>query len=233
MNRFLTIVCVLGLAAPAFAQDASGRWDVIVTTSDGQNQALLVLKKDGDKLSGTVARPQREPIPVAGTQKGTEVALSFTVPTQNGPLAISMQGRQDGESMKGTITLGTEGQGEWTAARTASPAAAPGNTSAVDVTGTWAFQVLTEAGTRTPTVILKQDGEKLSGQYKSQLGEVPLTGQIKDKDFTFQVTLTFDGNPVSITYTGTVDQHAMSGRVTLGDFGTGTFTGKRQDSGGR
>jgi hypothetical protein len=233
MTRFATLVCVLTLASPAFAQDASGTWDVVVTTSDGQNQAVLVLKKDGEKLSGTVARPQREAIPVTGTQKGAEVTMAFSISSQNGPLAISMRGRQDGESMKGTITIGTEGQGDWTAARTATAAASPGNTSPVDLTGTWALQVLTEAGTRTPTVVVKQDGNKLSGQYKSQLGEVPLNGQIKDKDFTFQATLTFDGNPVTITYTGTVDQHTMSGKVTLGDFGGGTFTGKKQESGGR
>jgi len=34
-----------------------------------------------------------------------------------------------------------------------------------DVTGTWKLSVETPNGTGTPTVILKQDGEKLTGTY--------------------------------------------------------------------
>jgi len=52
----------------------------------------------------------------------------------------------------------------------------------VDVTGTWAFEVQTEAGTGTPQVTFKQDGEKLTGVYSSQLlGELELTGSVKGR----------------------------------------------------
>ncbi|MCA1561216.1 MAG: hypothetical protein LC804_13470 [Acidobacteria bacterium] len=232
MKRLALMVCALAVAAPALAQDASGRWDLVVTTPNGQNQAVLMLKKDGEKLSGTVARGTGDSIPVAGTQKGADVVVSFSVPSQNGAVAVTLKGRQDGESMKGSAELSERGQAEWSAARTAAPAAAPSGTSATDVTGTWAFQVVTDAGTRTPTVVLKQDGEKLSGLYKSQLGEAPLTGTIKDRDFSFQVTLTLEGNPIRLDYSGTVEQNGMSGRVTVGDLGAGTFTAKKQESGG-
>jgi hypothetical protein len=234
MKHLAIIVCALVTAAPALAQDASGKWQLTVTTSQREPRTTsLALMKEGDKLSGTLIGPQNVEIPVAGTQKGTDITLSFTVATQNGPVAVSMKGRQDGESMKGTLDVSNGDRGDWTAARTTAPAPAPSGTSAVDITGTWAFQVVTEAGTRTPTVIFKQDGEKLSGTYKSQLGEAPLTGQIKDKDFSFQVTLTLEGNPITIAYTGTVDGNAVSGRVSVADLGSGTFTGKKQDSGGR
>ena len=231
MYRAAMALCVFAVAAPAMAQDASGRWDVVVTTPNGQNQAVLVLKKEGETLSGTAARPQGEPITVTGTQKGAEVVISFSVPTQEGMLPVTMRGKQDGESMKGTITLGADGQGDWTAARTSAPAAAPEGTSAIDLSGTWALQVVTDAGTRTPTVVLKQDGQKLSGTYKSQLGEAPVTGQIKEKEFSFEVTLSFDGTPITIVYTGAVEESAIKGRVTVGDLGSGTFTGKRQEGG--
>lgn len=233
MNRAVLALCALVFAVPAAAQDASGRWDVVVTTSSGQNGAVLILKKDGETLSGTAARPRGEPITVTGTQKGAEVVLSFTIPTQEGPVAVTMRGKQDGESMKGTVTLGTESHGDWTAARTAAPASAPSGTSAPDLSGTWALQVVTDAGTRTPTVVLKQDGEQLSGTYKSQLGEAPVTGKIQDKDFSFQVTLTFDGTPITIVYTGALDESGIKGRVTAGDLASGTFTGKRQETGAR
>jgi hypothetical protein len=231
-SAFGMVMCAL-LAAPAAAQDASGQWDLTVTTADGPNGALLVLKKDGDKLTGTVARPQRDAISVSGTQKGAEVVLSFNVPTQNGTVAVTMKGMQDGETMKGTVELGDRGQGQWAAARTAAPAAAPAGTSAIDVTGTWAFQVVSDAGTRTPTVVFAQEGEKLTGRYKSQIGEAPLTGTIKGNALAFQVTLAVEGNSFTLDYSGTVDGNSMSGKVTVADFGGGTFTAKKQDGGGR
>lgn len=233
MKRVALMVGVLALAAPVLAQDASGTWDVTVTTSSSQNQAVLVLKKDGESLSGTIRRPQGEPVTVSGTQKAADIVLAFTISTQNGPMALTMRGRQDGEAMKGTIDLGREGQGDWSAARTKAPASAPAANAAVDLTGTWALQVVSDAGTRTPTVVIKQDGEKLTGQYKSQIGESPIAGKIKGNEFTFQVTLSFAGNSFTIVYTGTADQSEMKGRVDVGDLGSGTFTGKKQDAGGR
>lgn len=236
MKRLVMVVCALALAVPALAQDASGKWNVTVTTSNGTNEAVLVLEKAGEKLTGTVARPQGESVPVAGTQKGTDVSLSFTITTRDGPMAIAMQGRQDGDGMKGTMSLGSTGQADWTATRTAASsagAAASGSGTAVDVTGTWAFEVITDAGTRTPTVVLKQDAGKLTGTYKSQLGEAPITGEIKEQAFTFQTTLSFDGNSFTLVYTGTSDGSAMSGKVSVADMGSGTFTGKKQAGGGR
>lgn len=232
MKRLAMFAFALAVAVPALAQDASGKWAVTVTTPDGQNQAILALNKDGETLSGTAARPEGDPIPVSGTQKGAEVMLSFSVPTQNGPLAITMRGKQDGDSMKGTIDIGAEGRGDWTATRTAAPSAAAPANKAVDLTGTWALQVVVEAGTRTPTIVLKQDGQKLTGTYKSQIGEAPITGDVKDDGFTFQTTLSFEGNSFTLVYTGTVEGAEMKGRVSVADMGSGTFTGKRQGPGG-
>jgi hypothetical protein len=233
MKRVALMVGALAVAAPVMAQDASGTWDVTVTTSSSQNPAILVLKKDGEALSGNIRRPTTEAVPVSGTQKAADIVLSFTIQTQNGPLALTMRGRQDGEAMKGTIDLGREGQADWTAARTKAPAAAPAATSAVDLTGTWALQVVTDNGTRTPTVVIKQDGDKITGQYKSQIGEAPIAGKIKGNEFSFQVTLSFEGNSFTIVYTGTADQNEMKGRVDVADLGGGTFTGKKQDTSGR
>ena len=102
--------------------------------------------------------------------------------------------------------------------------------SNVDVTGKWAFNVQTSAGGGTPTVTLKQDGDKLTGHYSSAtLGEADLTGTIKNADLTFSFTASVQGTSINVTYTGTVaDKDSMKGTVSLGDVGEGTFTGKRQ-----
>jgi hypothetical protein len=98
----------------------------------------------------------------------------------------------------------------------------------VDVSGTWALAVETGAGSGTPTVVLKQDGEKLTGQYTGQLGEAPLTGTLKGSAIEFSFDVTVEGNALRVTYTGTADATSMKGTVKLADFGEGTFTGKKK-----
>ena len=51
----------------------------------------------------------------------------------------------------------------------------------VDVTGKWQFTVTTDAGTGSPTVTFKQQGDSLTGHYSSQvLGESDFKGTLKD-----------------------------------------------------
>jgi hypothetical protein len=100
----------------------------------------------------------------------------------------------------------------------------------VDVTGTWAFEVQTEAGTGTPQVTFKQDGEKLTGMYSSQLlGELELTGSVKGQAIQFTLAANVQGNAIELVFSGTVEDSAsMKGKVTFTGFGEGTFTGRRK-----
>ena len=98
-----------------------------------------------------------------------------------------------------------------------------------NVAGQWALTVQTSGGSGSPSVELKQDGETLTGTYSSQIfGEQKVTGTIKGNAITFSFTGSFDGNSVTVTYSGTADATTMKGKVTLGDIGEGTFTGKKQ-----
>ena len=100
----------------------------------------------------------------------------------------------------------------------------------VNVTGNWILEVNTQAGgTTMPTVILKQDGEKLTGHYSSlSLGEADITGTIKGQQIDFGFKTEVQGFALQVRYTGTVKGDTMSGKISLGELGDGTFTGKRQ-----
>jgi hypothetical protein len=100
----------------------------------------------------------------------------------------------------------------------------------VNVTGKWLFAVETSAGGGTPTVTLKQEGEKLTGHYSSaQLGEADLTGSVKGTAITFAFGTDVQGTHLDVTYSGTIEGNdSMKGKVNLGGLGEGTFTAKRQ-----
>ena len=102
-------------------------------------------------------------------------------------------------------------------------------TGKVDVTGKWVFTVETSAGPGTPTITLKQDGEKLTGHYSGQLGESDLTGSIKGQEFTFTFVTEVQGTQLNCKYSGTVEsKDALKGNVSIAPIGDGTFTAKRQ-----
>ena len=125
MKNILTLfIGALLLAGSAYAQDdATGTWDLNLTTPNGPMTVALTLKKDGEKLSGSIAGPQGE-VAVQGTQKEKAVVVNFSVQTPNGPFAIVMTGNQDGDAIAGTMDFGGQGQAEWTGKRRAGAAAA-------------------------------------------------------------------------------------------------------------
>ena len=100
----------------------------------------------------------------------------------------------------------------------------------VDVTGKWLFTVTTDAGSGTPTVTFKQQGDSLSGHYSSQtFGEVDFKGTVKEGKINFSFPVSAEGTSVTITYAGTVEgSDALKGTVSFGGYGGGTFTAKKQ-----
>lgn len=98
----------------------------------------------------------------------------------------------------------------------------------VDVTGTWTFNVETSAGSGTPTITFKQDGEALTGTYDGQLGKTNLKGTLKGTAITFSFTGDAQGQTFTVTYTGTAANDGIKGTVDLAGQASGTFTAKRQ-----
>ena len=98
----------------------------------------------------------------------------------------------------------------------------------IDLTGEWVFDVQTEAGGGSPTFVLKQDGEKLTGKYKGLFGEADLNGTVSGKTMKFSFNADAQGTAITVTYEGEVESNsAIKGKVDLGGVGSGTFTGKR------
>ena len=100
----------------------------------------------------------------------------------------------------------------------------------VDVTGKWLFNVTTSAGTGTPTVTFKQQGDSITGHYSSQaLGEADLKGTVKDRKINFTFRVEIQGTNLTVSYAGTVEGNdAMKGTIDLGGQATGTFTAIKQ-----
>lgn len=96
-----------------------------------------------------------------------------------------------------------------------------------NVTGEWEVTVQSPQGTTAVKATLKQEGEKLSGSFRSQMGEVPVTGTITGDDVKIGFTINVQGAPLDITMTGRVDAGSIAGKAQFGGFGDGDWTAKR------
>ena len=82
------------------------------------------------------------------------------------------------------------------------------------------------AGTDTDqTCSLSQTDNKLTGSCQSDTGEVKLTGTVDGKKVTFKVNAEYNGSPLTVTYTGTIDDAGnIQGDVDVEPMGvTGDF----------
>jgi hypothetical protein len=98
-----------------------------------------------------------------------------------------------------------------------------------DASGTWVMSVETQAGSGSPTFTLVQKGDQVTGNYKGQLGEAPVTGSVKGNVITLSYKISAQGQDLEVVYTGMLDGDKITdGKVKLGTLGDGTFTGKKQ-----
>jgi hypothetical protein len=96
-----------------------------------------------------------------------------------------------------------------------------------NVTGTWNMTVESPMGTGNPVFTLTQKGADVTGTYKGQLGEAPVKGTVKGNALELKYNINAQGTELAITYAGTVEGDTMKGKVSYGDMGEGTFTGKK------
>src|SRR4051812_12192026 len=96
------------------------------------------------------------------------------------------------------------------------------------VAGDWDVTINSPQGANTVTVSFKQDGEKVSGLFKSQMGELPFEGgTLTGNDLKFAFTINAQGQAILIAMTGKVEGDTMTGKADFGGFGEGDWTAKR------
>ena len=248
MKTIFSIVIAASLSAVAAAQtpttpaNAIGTWNASFNTQQGVIPATLKLQKNGDKIVGTIGSQEGQN-EVEAEVKGNTLTVWFNYVSNGQQMPIEMTGTIDGDSARGTMTAGGNAAGDWTATREKagkeskdakdpsppppSPRSSPSTSS---LTGAWTVSLQLDTITATPTLNLKQDGEKLTGDYTSQqYGKFPLTGTVKGSDVTFSVTMTIEGNSVTATYAGKVQPDGtISGSADVAGIMSGTFSATRK-----
>src|SRR3954471_10376230 len=96
-----------------------------------------------------------------------------------------------------------------------------------NVAGKWNVTLELELVTGHPVILLKQDGEKLTGTYEGRYGQSDLKGSIKEKDIEFSVTFVAEGMQTQGVFAGKVNGDTMGGDVAYEGAGDGTWSAAR------
>ena len=97
------------------------------------------------------------------------------------------------------------------------------------VIGSWDMTVVSPLSETKSTLIVKEDAGKLVAIAKNDGGERPLDKiAIDGATITMVITISYEGSPMVITYTGTVDKDKMGGEADFGGLATGTWSATAQ-----
>ncbi len=95
------------------------------------------------------------------------------------------------------------------------------------VAGEWDASMNTPGGPRPFKLIFKVEGEKISGTAKRANGDVPVAGTIKGDEISFNYTIDYNGNAVTVSFAGKVKGDAMGGTVYFNENASDEWSAKR------
>ena len=81
--------------------------------------------------------------------------------------------------------------------------------SPANVAGTWKVSVTGGAGSAKQTIVIQQDGNKISGTFKGPRQTATIDGTVDGSNIQFHVK-----GKIPLDYTGTVDGDSMKGTLT-------------------
>jgi hypothetical protein len=99
---------------------------------------------------------------------------------------------------------------------------------AADLSGTWNVDGTVYGNAVKYSCALKQDGEKLSGTATLDGKDHPVTGTIQDKAVSWTFQIEYNGAPLDLAFTGTLESETdIKGKIAVMGV-EGDFTAKRQ-----
>ena len=100
-----------------------------------------------------------------------------------------------------------------------------------NVTGPWEVTIDSPQGAMSIDADLKQDGEALTGNITSPMGNVELKGTFKNDELSFSYSVPLQGQNLDITMTGKLVGDTIDGLVAIAGLGEVPWKAKRKTAG--
>src|SRR5215216_3820937 len=128
---------------PQSGASVVGSWDITIDSPNGKREGVLVIKQEGDKLTGMMKTPRGDRPLDSVTVKGSDITFVMTAQVQGQDLVMTYKGKLDKGAMSGDADFGGLATGTWSAvphkedAASASPPPATATAPASTITGVW------------------------------------------------------------------------------------------------
>jgi hypothetical protein len=202
----LVLTFFLGASA-AFAQDTvSGTYEGMLKNTGGADEKVsLELKNTGGKISGRMMKGQTAMDIAEGSLTESKLSIKLKDGMINAVVAgDKITGDWASGNHKGTLDLK-----KVVPAAAATPAAAGAPAAPVNLTGEWEGTADAQGQPFPFTLILKVDGETVTGSSSSQLGESQVkNGSWKDGKLAFDL----EGQNGTISMSATVVEGKLLGQ---------------------
>ena len=97
-----------------------------------------------------------------------------------------------------------------------------------DLNGEWDMRIQFLSGEAQHTLRFEQDGEALSGVYRSQYGAEPLQGNVRGNVVQIQTDIRYEGQGVVYRFEGTINGTEMQGDLDLGEYWQASWTAQKR-----
>jgi hypothetical protein len=95
--------------------------------------------------------------------------------------------------------------------------------------GTWSLTTVSPLSETKSVLEIREEGGKIVAVGKGAQGERKYDSAVIDgSNVTLVVTISYEGNPMVITYTGKIDGEKMEGAADFGGLATGTWSAVAQ-----
>jgi hypothetical protein len=185
----MLLSCFFSFQARAAENALLGKWKVLSQTPNGQLEIEFDFKQEADKIVGNATAAQG-----GGTFSNIKFDNSkFMADLIIGGRTYKLQASLEGEKMTGTWEQeGGDPKGTWTGAKAAATAAASSaaTSSGSGISGAWDSVAVTPNGDMAATLSLSQEGEKVTGEIRSDMGSLPISaGSFKEDKLQFDLDL--------------------------------------------
>jgi hypothetical protein len=224
-----TLFAALATVSQAGAAEPTGPWKFQIEMEGGtQLDAVVVFKKDGDKLGGTFnlmeqAEGEFSDVKIDGKNMSFKVEIDFAGQS----LAADFSGELDGDKFEGEVAYDLDGQ-------TGTLPVVGARDVKIVATGDWDLKVVTDDGQalESKMTIVEKDG-KLSAKFVGMDGTEGDVDEItlKDNKLEAKVKLDFAGTELVAEFSGEIEGSAVKGSVAYdlgGQTGEFDFEGQRR-----
>jgi hypothetical protein len=103
--------------------------------------------------------------------------------------------------------------------------------AAPDVLGEWELTTNSPVGETTNTVEFRKDNDALKAFAKGTQGERAYDSVLVEGDkITLVLTIDYQGQPMTITYSGTISDKSINGSADFGGLALGSFSATKKEA---